>query len=152
MIQQPGLSFFFKFFFFRRWKLSAPLKKWASVDQMQRRDGGQCTVGVGWGCGLERRGNHARVCVWACANVCVCKEETAAVIAREEPCARRTLKLIKGGDRVIIHYGPLERLTLKSLLLINSETVLRINNNIKKGTERKSANTSWIWFKLFNYN
>lgn len=56
------------------------------------------------------------------------------VIAREEPCARRTLKLIKGGDRVIIHYGPLERLTLKSLLLINSETVLRINNNIKKGS------------------
>lgn len=74
------------------------------------------------------------------------------VIAREEACARRTLKLIKGGDRVIIHYGSLERLTLKSLLLINFETVLRINNNIKKGTERRGANTSWIWFKLFNYN
>lgn len=81
---------------------------------------------------------HARL-------VCVCVfEESAAVIAREAPCARRTLKLIKGGDRVIIHYGPLERLTLKSLLLINSETVLRINNNIKKGTERRSANTFWI--------
>lgn len=90
----------------------------------------------------------------ACSSgVCVCVfEESAAVIAREAPCARRTLKLIKGGDRVIIHYGPLERLTLKSLLLINSETVLRINNNIKKGTERRSANTFWIWFKLFNYN
>ena len=88
----------------------------------------------------------------ACVNVCVCEEETAAVIAEEEPCARRALKLIKGGDRVIIHYGPLERLTLKSLLLINSETVLRINNNIKKGMERRSANTFWIWFKLFNYN
>lgn len=61
------------------------------------------------------------------------------VIAREEPRARRMLKLIKGGDRVIIHYGSLERLTLKSLLLINSETVLRINNNIKKaiGEERR---------------
>lgn len=59
------------------------------------------------------------------------------VIAGEEPCAQRTLKLIKEGDRVIIHYGPLERLTLKSLLLINSETVLRINNNIKKGAENR---------------
>lgn len=49
---------------------------------------------------------------------------------------------------MIIHHGPLERLTLKSLLLINSETVLRINNNIKKGMERRRANTSWIWFKL----
>lgn len=93
---------------------------------------------------------RVRACVDVC--VCGCEEEAAAVIAREEPCARRTLKLIKGGDRVIIHYGPLERLTLKSLLLINSETVLRINNNIKKGMERGSANTSWIWFKLFNYN
>lgn len=70
------------------------------------------------------------------------------VIAGEEPCARRTLKLIKGGDRVIIHHGPLERLMLESLLLINSETVLRINNNIKKETVRRSADTSWIWFKL----
>lgn len=69
--------------------------------------------------------------------VCECKVETAVVIAREEPCARRTLKLIKGGDRVIIHCGPLERLTLKSLLLINSETVLRINNNIKKGSDEE---------------
>lgn len=40
--------------------------------------------------------------------VCRYKEETAVVIARKEACARRTLKLIKGGDRVIIHYGPLE--------------------------------------------
>lgn len=97
--------------------------------------------GVGWG-----EGKHARTCacVCMCEHVCVCEEETAAVIARKEPCARRTLKLIKGGDRVIIHYGPHERLTLKSLLLINSETVLRINNNIKKGTVRRSANTSWI--------
>lgn len=54
---------------------------------------------------------------------------------------------------MIIHYGPLERPTLKSSLLINFETFfLRINNNIKKGMGRRSANTSWIWFKLFNYN
>lgn len=69
------------------------------------------------------------------------------VIAQEEPCAQRTLKLIKGRDRVIIHRGPLERLTLKSLLLINSETVFRINNDIKKGIDRRRAHTSWIWFK-----
>lgn len=74
--------------------------------------------------------------------VCMEGRGGGAVIAREEPCARRTLKLIKEEDRVIIHHGPLERLMLKSLLLINSETVLRINNNIKEGTERRSANTS----------
>lgn len=55
--------------------------------------------------------------------MCVCEAGTAVVIAGEEPCARRTLKLIKGGDRVIIHHRPLERPTLKSLLLINSETL-----------------------------
>lgn len=86
--------------------------------------------------------------VCACVSMCGCEAETAVVIAGEEPCARRTLKLIKGGDRVIIHHGPLERLMLESLLLINSETVLRINNNIKKETGRRSANTSWLWFKL----
>lgn len=79
------------------------------------------------------------VCV--CVSVCVCEAETAVVIAGEEPCARRTLRLIKGGDRVIIHHGPLERLTLKSLLLINSETVLRINNNIKEGSGEEEAQT-----------
>lgn len=68
-------------------------------------------------------GGGASLHVCMCASLCGCEKETAAVIAREAPCARRTLKLIKGGDRVIIHYGPLERLTLKSLLLINSETV-----------------------------
>lgn len=70
------------------------------------------------------------------------------VIAMEERCARRTLKLIKGGDSVIIHRGPLERPTPKSLLLINSETVLRINNNIKEGKERRSTSTPWTLFKL----
>lgn len=79
-------------------------------------------------------------------SMCGCEEQTEVVIAQEEPCAQRTLKLIKGRDRVIIHHGPLERLTPKSLLLINSETVLRINNDIKKGIDR-SAYTSWIWFK-----
>lgn len=48
---------------------------------------------------------------------------------------------------MIIHHGPLERLTLKSSLLINSETVLRINNDIKKGMDRGSVCTSWIWFQ-----
>lgn len=55
--------------------------------------------------------------------MCGREEQTAVVIAQEEPCAQRTLKLIKGRDRVIIQHGPLERLTLKSLLLINSEMV-----------------------------
>lgn len=68
-------------------------------------------------------------------SMCGRETQTAVVIAQEEPCAQRTLKLIKGRDRVIIHHGPLERLTLKSLLLINSETVLRINNDIKKGID-----------------
>lgn len=77
-----------------------------------------------WG-GLRQqvitKGLGMRVCVYC---VCVCvRGETAVVIAGEEPCARRTLRLIKGGDRVITHHGPLERLTPKSLLLINSETV-----------------------------
>lgn len=80
--------------------------------------------------------------VCACVyRMCVCEAETAVVIAGEEPCAQRTLRLIKGGDRVIIHHGPLERLTLKSLLLINSETVLRINNNIKEGSGEEEAQT-----------
>lgn len=91
------------------------------------------------------------VCVYACVcvYVCVSEQESAAVIGEEEPCAGRTLKLIKEGDRVIIHYGPLERRTLKSLLLINSETRLQINNNIKKETRSGSANTAWMWFKPF---
>jgi len=41
-------------------------------------------------------GGSACMCVCVC--VCVCEVETAAVIAENEPCARRTLKLIKGGD------------------------------------------------------
>lgn len=94
------------------------MHSWGGLRQWVRR--------VEWGGGGCKRA-RVRVCE------CVCTREGDLVIAREEPCARRTLKLIKGGDRVIIHYGPLERLTLKSLLLINSETVLRINNNIKKG-------------------
>lgn len=77
-------------------------------------------------------------------SMCGCEAQTAVVIAQEEPCAQRTLKLIKGRDRVIIHHGPLERLMLKSLLLINSETVLRINNDIKKGMDRGSVCTSRI--------
>lgn len=78
---------------------------------------------MGW---VEAAGYYEGVgdaCVCVCSvRVCV-RGETAVVIAGEEPCARRTLRLIKGGDRVIIHHGPLERLMLNSLLLINSETV-----------------------------
>lgn len=78
-----------------------------------------------------------RGCVlYVFASMCGRAAQPAVVIAQEEACAQRTLKLIKGRDRVIIHHGPLERLTPKSLLLINSETVLRINNDIKKGMDR----------------
>lgn len=75
---------------------------------------------MGW---VEAAGYYEGVGDACVCTVCVCvRGETAVVIAGEEPCARRTLRLIKGGDRVIIHHGPLERLTPKSLLLINSET------------------------------
>lgn len=104
-----------------------------------------------WG-GVRRRvvimgvfGNIHGCVLYVFVSMCGCEEQTAVVIAQEEPCAQRTLKLIKGRDRVIIHHGPLERLTLKSLLLINSETVLRINSDIKKGMDRRSAYTARIW-------
>lgn len=86
-----------------------------------------------WLVTMAGSGTSAAVC---CVFVSMCGHEaqTAVVIAQEEPCAQRTLKLIKGRDRVIIHRGPLER--LKSLLLIKSETVLRINYDIKKGMDR----------------
>lgn len=95
-----------------------------SVNQPERRTGGQVHS---WG-GVKQwvattggfRNLHGCV-LHVFVSLCAREAQAAVVIAQEEPCAQRTLKLIKGRDRVIIHHGPLERLTLKSLLLINSE-------------------------------